>query len=53
MTANGVGATRTTLSAGTWILHFTNSTGVRTRDVNAPDIAPVSQSAESGSGLSR
>ena len=38
---------------GTWILHFTSSTGVRTREVNAPEIAPVSHNAERGSGVSR
>ena len=57
MTAIGVGERCTMPSvlalAGTWILHFTSSTGVRTRLVNAPDMAPVSQSAESGSGFSR
>lgn len=38
---------------GTWILHFTSSTGVRTREVNAPEMAPVSQRAERGRGFSR
>lgn len=36
---------------GTCILHFTNSMGVRTREVNAPDTAPVKYNAERGSGL--
>lgn len=57
MTCKGVGARWTIpsleLEIGTWILHFTSSTGVRTREVNAPEIAPVSQSADRGSGLSR
>lgn len=57
MTAIGVGERCTIPSvlalAGTWILHLTSSTGVRTRLVNAPEMAPVSQSAERGSGFSR
>lgn len=36
----------------TCILHFTNSTGVNTKLVAAPDIAPVSHNADSGSGFS-
>ena len=55
ITANGFGAICTTPEdgAGTWILHFTSSTGVSTRLVNAPEMAPVSHSAESGSGCWR
>jgi hypothetical protein len=40
-------------SDGTWILHFTSSTGVKTRLVKAPEIAPVSQRAERGRGWLR
>jgi hypothetical protein len=36
----------------TCILHFTNSTGVSTKLVKAPDIAPVSHNADNGSGFS-
>ena len=39
--------------AGTWILHFTSSTGVKSKLVNAPLNAPVRNSADSGRGLSR
>jgi len=57
MTLRGVGPRRPAVvvdeECGTWILHLTSSTGVRTRDVKAPDMAPVSHSAESGSGFSR
>jgi hypothetical protein len=52
ITASGRGAIATVpgAEAGTWILHFTSSTGVRTKLVNAPEMAPVSQRAERGSG---
>ena len=54
ITAKGVGATALAVEVtGTWILHFTSSTGVRTREVNAPEMAPVSQRAERGRGFSR
>ena len=57
ITASGLGARRTIpsvdVATGTWILHLTSSTGVRTRLVKAPAIAPVSQNAESGRGFSR
>lgn len=49
MTDRGVGA----MPEGTWILHFTSSTGVSTMLVNAPEMAPVSQSADNGRGVSR
>jgi len=55
ITARGRGAIATVpgAEAGTWILHFTSSTGVRTRLVKAPEMAPVSQRAERGSGWVR
>ena len=56
MTGMGLSGARTTPPSpfsGTWILHLTSSTGVRMKDVMAPEKAPVVQSAESGSGWSR
>ena len=56
ITARGFSASGTVPGgavAGTWILHFTSSTGVRTKLVKAPEMAPVSQRAERGSGVSR
>jgi len=39
--------------AGTWILHLTNSTGVKTNEVKTPENAPVNQRAERGSSQPR
>lgn len=40
-------------SPGAWILHLTSSMGVRTKEVNAPENAPVSQRSGSDRPFSR
>ena len=41
------------VKAGAWILHLTNSIGVSTKDVKAPEKAPVAQSWGSERPFSR
>lgn len=47
------GADEPSARVGAWILHLTSSIGVRTKDVNAPENAPVTHSSGRDSPFSR